>query len=137
MARNGQIPAIDSDGHILERQQDIAKYIDAKYRERHQFWPGGQSWDIELNGTLGTKGYGHGRPAEQQVAFWEKICDKHDMETAILFPTGSGNMAKLQEPDFSIAATRASNDHFAADYAGPRIKPMGVLPMRNPQAAAE
>ena len=27
------------------------------------------------------------------------------METAILFPTGSGNMAKLQEPGFAEAAT--------------------------------
>lgn len=135
MARNGHIPAIDSDGHILERRQDIAKYITGKFQGREHLWPGGQIWDIEMNGTLGTRGYGHNKPPEQQVEFWEKVCDKHDIETAVLFPTGSGNMAKLQEPGFAEAATKAANIHFAKDYMTDRLKPVGVLPMRNPKAS--
>lgn len=135
MARNGQIPAIDSDGHFLERRQDIAKYVTDKFQGREHLWPGGQIWDIEMKGTLGTRGYGHDKSAAQQVEFWENVCDKHDIETAVLFPTGSGNMAKLQEPGFAEAATKAANIHFAKDYMTDRLKPVGVLPMRNPKSA--
>ena len=135
MARNGQIPAVDSDGHFLERSQDIAKYLEGRFRGRDHLTPGGQPWDTELGGTLGTPGYGRGKAPEQQVEFWEKVCDKHDIEQAILFPTGSGNIAKLQEPGFAEAATKAANIHFAKDYMTDRLKPVGVLPMRDPKAS--
>jgi hypothetical protein len=54
MPRNGRMPAIDADGHILERRDDIAKYLDSGYRKRHgPLVPGGQPWDTEMSGTLG------------------------------------------------------------------------------------
>ena len=43
----------------------------------------------------------------------------------------------VQLPEYAIAAARACNTHFAKDYASDRLKPMGVLPMRDPEAAAE
>jgi hypothetical protein len=133
MPRNGQMPAIDADGHILERREDIAKYLDRAYRKRPgPLAPGGQPWDTEMGGTLGMKGYRRDLSPAGQVKFWHDILDKHDMETAILFPTGSGNMAKLQEPGFAAAATKAANIHFATDYMTDRLKPVGVLPMRDP-----
>jgi uncharacterized protein len=133
MARNnGKLTAIDADGHFLERRDDIAAYLDPEWRHRESpLWPGGQPWDTELGGKLGTKGYSRKLNAAQQVDFWHKILDKYDMETAILFPTGSGNMAKLQEPGFAEAATKAANIHFARDYMTDRLKPVGVLPMRD------
>jgi uncharacterized protein len=139
MARNnGKLTAIDADGHFLERRDDIAAYLDPEWRHRESpLWPGGQPWDTELGGKLGTKGYSRKLKAAQQVDFWHKILDKYDMETAILFPTGSGNMAKLQEPGFAEAATKAANIHFARDYMTDRLKPVGVLPMRNPKAAVQ
>lgn len=133
MARNGQIPAIDADGHILERRQDIAKYLDDDWKGRHDasLWPGGQPWDTEMQGKLGFKGYKRDLSPEGQVALWHKILDEYDMESAILFPTGSGNISKLQEPGFAAAACKAANIHFAKDYATDRLKPVGVLPMRD------
>jgi predicted TIM-barrel fold metal-dependent hydrolase len=135
MARNGQIPAIDCDGHILERRKDIAKYLDGKFRGREQVYPGGQPWDTNMNGKLGTPGYDRNMPPAQQVDFWEKILDRYEIDKAILFPTGSGNMAKLQEPGFAEAATKAANRHFAKDYMTDRLLPVGVLPMRDPKAS--
>ena len=135
MARNGQIPAVDCDGHFLEQTKDILPYLEGKFRGRTHIVPGGQPWDTNLNDTLGTPGYGRHPTPEQQVEFWEKICDKHDIETAILFPTGSGNMAKLQEPGFAAAVTKAANIHFAKDYMTDRLKPVGVLPMRDVKAS--
>jgi predicted TIM-barrel fold metal-dependent hydrolase len=137
MVRDGRMPAIDADGHILERRQDIVKYLADDWQGRHDgaLWPGGQPWDTELKGTLGFPGYKRDLSPPGQVAFWHNLLDRHGMETAILFPTGSGNMAKLQEPGFAAAATRAANIHFAKDYMTDRLKPVGVLPMREPREA--
>jgi uncharacterized protein len=65
--------------------------------------------------------------------------DEHEIEKAICFPTGSGNIAKSQEVPYQIAVTRASNTHFAQEYnaRSDRLFCVGCLPMRSPVAAAE
>ena len=133
------LTAIDADGHILEHRADLLKYLEGPYKGRNTgTWPGCQPWDSSLGDTIGHPyDYFENLTAAEQVKLWHRIMDEHEIEQTIVFPTGSGNIAKLQEPDFAIALTQATNNHFATDYAGPRIKPMGVLPMRNPQAAAE
>ena len=75
----------------------------------------------------------------EQVARWHDILDEHQIETAVCFPTGSGSVVRLQELKFQIAVAQACNDHFAAEYnaLSDRVKCVGVLPMRSPQAAAE
>jgi uncharacterized protein len=131
--------AIDADGHILEHRADILKYLDGKYKGRNTgMWPGCQPWDSSLGDTIGHPYDYYGNlSAKEQVTLWHRALDENEIEQAVLFPTGSGNVGKLQETEFAIAATRAVNDHFAADYQDKRLKPVGVLPMRNPEAAAE
>jgi len=131
--------AIDADGHILEHRADILKYLDGKYKGRNTgMWPGCQPWDSSLGDTIGHPYDYYGNlSAKQQVTLWHRALDENEIEQAVLFPTGSGNVGKLQETEFAIAATRAVNDHFAADYQDKRLKPVGVLPMRDPHAAAE
>lgn len=131
--------AIDADGHILEHRADILKYLDGKYKGRNTgMWPGCQPWDSSLGDTIGHPYDYYGNlSAKEQVTLWHRALDENEIEQAVLFPTGSGNVGKLQETKFAIAATRAVNDHFAADYQDKRLKPVGVLPMRNPEAAAE
>ena len=133
------LPAIDADGHILERPNEITPYLEAKWHGRvTDLWPGCQPWDTNLKETLGNSyEYQKDLSARGQVKTWHRVLDENEIETAILFPTGSGNVSKLQEPEFAVAVTRACNDHFAADYADARLKPVGVLPMRDAQAAAE
>ncbi len=132
------IPAIDADGHIFEQQSEVRNYLDDRWKGRETpLWPGGQPWDTQLSGKLEPPyGYNRSMNAKQQVAIWNRICDDHDIDKAVLFPTGSGNVVKLQEPDFARDVCRAVNRHFAADYMTDRLFPMGVLPMRDPQAAA-
>jgi predicted TIM-barrel fold metal-dependent hydrolase len=133
-----EIPVIDADGHIMEQQSEVRKYLDDRWKGRDgQLWPGGQPWDTELSGKLELPyGYTHSMKAKEQVEIWNRICDDHEIDKAVLFPTGSGNMVKLQEPDFARDVCRAANRHFAADYMTDRLFPVGVLPMRDPQAAA-
>ncbi len=134
-------PVIDADGHILERQQDARKYLEPPWDKRPtRFWPDSYPWDTELFGTLTNHGYRDGGLApEQQVETWLKILDRENIETAVLFPTGSGHVAYIPEPDWAVAAACAINTHFAKDYAArsSRLRPVGVLPLGDPQAAVQ
>lgn len=139
MSNTATLTAIDADGHILEHAADIRKYLEGPWRERKTaLWPGCQPWDSSIGDSIGHPyGYLSNLSAPEQVKLWHRILDENEIEQAVLFPTGSGNIASLQEVDFAIAASKAVNDHFVADYAGKRLKPMGVLPMRNAKAAAQ
>jgi len=90
------IRAIDADGHILERQDEIRKYLDDRWSRRDtSLWPGGQPWDLELSGKLAPPyGYVRGMTSGQQRDLWIRICDENEIDKAVLFPTGSGNIAK-------------------------------------------
>lgn len=135
---SASIPAIDADGHVFERQDEIRKYLDKRWNGRDTgLWPGGQPWDLELCGKLEPPyGYTRGLSAKQQRELWTRICDEHEIEKAVLFPTGSGNIEKTQDASYARDVCRAANRHFAADFMTDRLFPVGALPMRDPQAAA-
>jgi predicted TIM-barrel fold metal-dependent hydrolase len=133
-------PVIDADGHVLERQSDIRKYLAPPWNRRNTgLWPSDQPFDTDLFDTLGYPGYGRGTSPAQQVETWLKIMDEYNIEQAVLFPTGSGNIPKLREPEFCVAACRAANDHFAKEYnaLSKRIHCVGVLPLKWPEEAAK
>jgi predicted TIM-barrel fold metal-dependent hydrolase len=133
-------PIIDADGHIIERQQDIKKYLAPPWDKRNTpLWPNGYPWDSDLFDSRVNPEYGRGGPPEEQVDTWLKVMERENIETAILFPTGSGHVQQILEPDYAIAVARAANDQFAKEYAArsDRLKPVGVLPLRDPQAAAK
>ena len=134
-------PVIDADGHILERQEDVRKYLKPPWdRRRGGLWEGSYPWDTELSGTLTNHDYRDGGlEPERQVETWLRIADRENIETAVLFPTGSGHVAYIPEPEWAVAVCRAVNTHFATDYGSrsPRLRPVGVLPMQDPQAAAD
>ncbi|HEY7061581.1 MAG TPA: amidohydrolase family protein [Chloroflexota bacterium] len=133
-------PVIDADGHLLERQSDIRKYLPEPWNKRQTgLFPSDQPWDTFLYDSLGSQWYPHDASPEQQVELWHKVMDEHGMEYAVLFPTGSGNIAKLREPGWQIALARAANDQFAHEYnaRSNRLSAVGVLPMGHPAEAAQ
>ncbi|HUC97609.1 MAG TPA: amidohydrolase family protein [Candidatus Polarisedimenticolaceae bacterium] len=135
----GHFPVIDTDGHVLERQSDIRKYLEAPWNKRPTpLWPGDQPWDNDLMDSFEMARQWKGLSATEQVERWHAIMDEHNIEKAICFPTGSGNIAKNQEVPYQIAVARASNTHFAKEYndRSDRLFCVGCLPMRSPAAAA-
>ena len=47
----GNFPVIDTDGHVLERQSDIRKYLEEPWNKRPTpLWPGDQPWDNDIDG---------------------------------------------------------------------------------------
>jgi uncharacterized protein len=65
--------------------------------------------------------------------------DLEGIDTAVLFPPGTGEEFALHDRDFSIALCRTLNDARAefGSYAPDRIKFVAKLPMIDPEAAAE
>lgn len=133
------IAVIDADGHILERQNEIRKYLDKRWDGRETpLYPGSQPWDKTIRGKIKPPfGYNGKMTSKEQRDLWTWILDEHEIEKAVLFPTGSGNVEKCQERDYARDVCRAVNRHFANDYMTERLFPVGVLPMREPQDAAQ
>ena len=135
-----QMTAIDADGHVIESESEIRKHLAAPWSKRSTaLKPGDQPWDNYMFDRFVTERTWSKLSSAEQVERWIDIMDEHEIETAVCFPTGSGAIVRLQELNFQIAVARACNDHFAADYnaRSTRVKCVGVLPMRSPQAAAE
>jgi hypothetical protein len=133
-----RFPVIDTDGHVLERQSDIRKYLEPPWNKRlTPLWPGDQPWDNDMMDSFEMARQWKGLSAAEQVERWHAIMDEHGIEKAICFPTGSGNIAKNQEVPYQIAVARASNTHFAKEYndRSDRLFCVGCLPMRSPAAA--
>jgi len=134
------LTAIDADGHVIENESDIRKYLKEPWNKRSTaLRPGDQPWDNYMFDHFVTERTWSRLSAREQVRRWDEILDEHEMEYAVCFPTGSGSAVRLQELPFQIAVARACNDQFAAEYnaLAKRVKCVGVLPMRSPQAAAE
>ena len=135
MVRQSSIP-----GHVLERQSDIRKYLEEPWVKRPTgLWPGDQPWDNDMMDSFEMARSWKGLSAAQQVDNWHRIMDEYDIEKAICFPTGSGNIAKNQEVPYQIAVARAANTQFAKEFnsRSDRLSCVGCLPMRSPKAAAE
>src|SRR2546425_11204500 len=99
---------------------DIRKFWEPPWTRRETgLWPSDQPFDTELFDTLGYRGYDRGMSPAQQVETWLKIMDEYNIEEAVLFPTGSGNIPKLREPEVFVAAGPPANDHLAKEYNAP------------------
>lgn len=133
-------PVIDADGHYLERQEDIRKYLRAPWnRRKTPLFPSDQPWDSQLFDTRGGEYQWRQISPREQVERWVRLIERQHFEAAVLFPTGAGGVAKLQEKEFAIAVAQAVNDYVAHELNGhdPRVKAVGVLPLRTPEAAAQ
>ncbi len=128
------LPAIDADGHICERESDVRKYLEPPWdRRQTALRPNDQPWDQWLFGTLDYDLAARAMAPADEIATWLRIMDEHDLEYAVLFPTGSHNVPKLREVGFATAVCRATNNLFAREYnsVSPRTQAVGVLPMQD------
>jgi predicted TIM-barrel fold metal-dependent hydrolase len=132
-------PVIDADGHVFEKQPEIRRYLEPPYDQRTGgLLPGGLPWDVDLFASLASRPMRKGN-AKRQTEIWLRLMDKESVETAVLFPTGTAGVVRIPEPGYAPAVARATNNHLANDYGSrsPRLRPVGVLPPQEPQAAVE
>ncbi|HEY7000082.1 MAG TPA: hypothetical protein VH851_19265 [Candidatus Binatia bacterium] len=61
-------PVIDTDGHVLERQSDIRKYLAEPFVKRPTgLWPGDQPWDNDMMDSFELAREWTGLSAAEQV----------------------------------------------------------------------
>lgn len=134
-------PIIDADGHIQERQSDVRKYLESPWDQRPTgLSPGDQPWDRDIFGKLPRyPGYTRELGPAQQIDLWLEIMEEHNIEEAVVFPTGSASVANLREPEFAVAVARAMNNHLGKDFnaLSDRVHVVGVLPLQDPVEAAK
>ena len=83
-------PIIDADGHILDREQDVRRYLQPPWDRRPgPLFPLDQPWDTSLFGKLPATSlppeltYRHGLSPEEQVALWHRIMEAEGIECQV------------------------------------------------------
>jgi len=111
--------AIDADGHIVEKDNDIRSRLPEPYSKRTGALMPGTGLDTNLGGQLGGL-------ENNDIPTRLRDMDREGIETSVLFPTSSFALTKLIERDFAVAYARAYND-FIADVCreSPRLKGIG------------
>ena len=101
-------PVIDADGHVLEKERYIRKYLESPWDKRSTaLRTRDQPWDANLFDSFEMAVRWEELSPRQQIDEWHRIMDREGMEKAICFPTGSGNVSKIQELPFQLAIARA------------------------------
>jgi uncharacterized protein len=135
-AQGSVVPGIiDSDGHIFESDEAIYPFFDAtkhplaKLRNYYLF--------PDLDGSR-REGQG-GDEFGDDAAGWLKFMDAAGISQTVLYPTAGLGYAFIQNPDWAIDLARAYNDWIYNAYLkiDPRLKAVALIPVHNPEAAAD
>ena len=123
---------IDADGHIIERSDELRRYLKAPFNKRGGPLTASEPWDRDLQETL---------PAHQKVfprapraEDWLRVMDEYEIELAFLYPTSMGNVSRVREPDYAVALCEAYNDYVYDHYVkvSERLKPIAIIPPQDP-----
>ena len=124
---------IDGDGHIFERDDDFYPYLQHKY-PRHALT------HYYLFPTLdGRRRVGRGNEWGFSPEAWLSFLDHAGISETVLYPTAGLGFAFLTDPVWANDLARAYNDYIADAYlkASPRFKAVGIIPIQDPNAAAQ
>src|SRR5207249_1488785 len=111
----------------------LVKYMDAPFRNRQLVFPivPADGWDRRLirkyHDTAGT------------ADAWLTALDKGGVEQAVLFPTLGLFMSFLKDRSWAVQFCRAYNSFIHEEFVkvSPRLKAVALLPVQDPQAAAQ
>jgi uncharacterized protein len=136
------VSIIDGDGHIFEDIPAIAQRLASPFREmaaarynRLPLFPPNDHLHTPLRENPATRsGRGDVGPDE-----WLTFLEDVEIETTVLYPSSGLSYGYMTNRDIAIALTRAYNDWLHDTYLlrSPRFRGMGLLPMQDPEAAAE
>lgn len=120
---------IDADGHIVEKNSDIRKYLAEPYNKRGGPLLPSDGLDTGMGGRVGGM-------EDNDIPTRLKDMDKEGIDVSVLFPTSSFALASFMERDYAVAYARAYNDFIGAVCKeSPRLKGVALLPMQDPVAA--
>lgn len=139
-ARDVKTRVIDADGHIFEDMAEIARRMPEPYRKiaertRSIFPPFDHLHDGRAVETPPR------RDGRQKVGpqGWLDFLDDVGIESTVLYPTYGLAYGKIVSLDYATVACRAYNDWLHDTYMkfDPRFRGMALIPMQDPEAAAQ
>jgi hypothetical protein len=123
---------LDADGHVTETTEQVARYLDAPYRNRPLNFPlyPWDGWDRRLLGTLGDWA--------GSAEAWLRALDQGGVETTVLYPTLGLFASFLKDRAWAVAICRAYNRMLHEEFVrvSPRLRAVALLPVQDPEAAA-
>src|SRR5262245_5160355 len=131
-----QPKVIDSDGHIIERSDELRRYLKEPFNKRSGQLTASEPWDGELHETFHAHQQIFLREPRERV--WLRIMDEYGIELAFLYPTSMGNVSRVREPDYAVALCEAYNDYVYDHYVkvSERLKPIAIISPQDPERAA-
>ena len=126
---------IDADGHLIERTDELRKYLKSPFNKRGGPLTASEPWDRALQQTLPPEPRTF--PSAPSAQEWLRLLDDHGIEQVFLYPTALGNVSRIREPEYAAALCQAYNDYVHDCYAkiSKRLRPVALLPFQDPESA--
>jgi len=131
------VKIIDGDGHVFEDSDGLRKYLPSPFKDGRSL----ERWFPPLDhfhAFIGETPPGSFR-RETGPKEWIEFMEDVGIDTAVLYTTSGLAVGKVFHLDWAIALCRAYNDWLHEEYLqrSPRFRGMALIPMQDPDAAAE
>jgi hypothetical protein len=125
---------IDADGHIIERTDELRKYLKSPFNKRVGPLTASEPWDRELQQTLPPEPRAF--PSTPTAQDWLKLLDDNGIEQVFLYPTSLGNISRVREPEYAVALAEAYNNYVHGRYTkfSDRLRLVALLPFQDPES---
>ena len=151
MSRNSNnFQAYDADGHVFENEREIYEFLPGMFRSheellRTNLFPAMDSWNRTALSITGRYKEGSTSDLYKKANYeitgreWKQFLDMADLAGTVLYPTAGLGFGRIKEVEWGIALAQAYNDwiHDRFMKADPRIRAIALLPVQDPQAAAD
>ena len=120
---------IDADGHIIERTDELRKYLKSPFNKRGGPLTASEPWDRDSRKPCRTNQTIFPRaPRRRGLAAHHGSTTTSSRRFCIR--RRSGNVSRIREPDYAVALCEAYNDYVHDHYAkvSDRLKPIAVHP---------
>jgi predicted TIM-barrel fold metal-dependent hydrolase len=131
---------IDADGHVVERDEEIYKYLEEPFRGREDvltvpFFPSLDGWHRAARRIVDGKGRRMSAPTAKE---WLRFVDEAGIEASVLYPTNGLAFGLIKDRDWATGLARAYNTYLHAEFlaaAPARLKGMALIPLQDIPAA--
>ena len=141
MSKNSYGTIVDGDGHIMEDDDAIIERMTGTYRDIARRYGVVFPPLDHLHVGRGAVETPPKRNARGPVGpkEWLVFLEDVGIDWTVLYPTKALAYGKIVSLDYAVVACRAYNDWLSDTYVkfDPRFKGMGIVPMQDPQAAAD
>ena len=134
---------IDADGHVVERDDQLFKYLDPPFRGREDlltvpFFPSLDGWHRAARRVADGKGRAMSSP---QAGQWLAFLEEAGIEMSVLYPTNGLAYGLVKDREWATALARAYNTFLHTEFlqvAPNRLKGIALIPLQDiPEAVKE